>query len=260
MKHILVTLLLFLSVSSNAVELSEEPIQESLKAEISKPVFALNSDFDDFNNDGNKKAKDFNGSGYKPSVLRAALYSFILPGMGEYYLGNRTKAKYFFAVEVFGWAAFASYRVYGGWKNDDMLGFARSNANAELAGKSDEYVDMVGFYESIDRYNSFGRAFDPEREYLDDTPENHWRWQSDKEQAIFRNLKNRSREAFRRSEFTLGLLLLNRIVSVIDAVRDARRSQRVIDEFSNMDNKKIKLSINPFNQKSQFNLTYFPGF
>ena len=52
----------------------------------------------------------------RPSILKAAALSALLPGLGEYYLGHRTKAKYFFGAEALTWVGFFAFRTYGGWK------------------------------------------------------------------------------------------------------------------------------------------------
>ena len=61
-------------------------------------------------------------------------------------------------------------------------------------------------------------------------------------------MKNSSREAFRRANFLVGLAVVNRIVSIIDAVRDAKRTNSEIKEadFSLVGKIKYRLEINPF--------------
>jgi len=188
-----------------------------------KPDTPKQADRDEFRQQQSKQPTG------KKSVVKAALLSALLPGAGEYYLGNRGKARYFFTVEAISWAGCIAFRTYGHWKKDDYIRYAKTNANANLEDKSEEFRDMVGFYRSIDDYNSLGRVYDPQRPYLYDTPDNHWRWQNDADQATYRNLKNRSREAYRRAKFMIGIAVANRIVSVLDAIRDTRRANRSLD-------------------------------
>jgi len=189
----------------------------------------------------------------RKSVVKAALLSALLPGAGEYYLGNRGKARYFFTVEAISWAACIAYRTYGHWKRDDYIRYAKTHANANLEGKSEAYRDLVGFYTSIDDYNSLGRVYDPERPYLYDTPDNHWRWQSGADQATYRNLKNHSREAYRRAKFMVGIAVANRIISVLDAIRDTRRANRSLDD-SYAQEKPFQIQFGSFDDGAQVQL------
>ena len=196
----------------------------------------------------------------KKSIFKAAMYSALVPGGGQYYVGHKRTAYYFFAAEALTWIGYFSFRTYGDWRKDDMIRFAAINANAQLDNKSDDYIDLVGFYDDIRDYNSFGRAFDPERAYLPDIPEYHWEWQSDDDQRTFRDLKNASRESYRRADFMIGVAIVDRIISIIDAVRAASRSQRVISTgFSDDGRKSLDFSLDPFSRNRQVSLTLYPG-
>lgn len=196
----------------------------------------------------------------KKSLPKAILLSALVPGAGEWYVGSRTKAKAFFGVEAAIWVGYASFSVYKNWKYDDMIRFGDEFANAQLAGRDDAFLDLVGFYGSIDDYNSLGRATDPERPYLADTPENHWRWQTESAQSSFRQIKNSYREAKRRSDFMLGLAIVNRIVSIVDAVRDVHRhNAQIANDFSSTDGYKFQFSIHP-ESNTQLQLTILTPF
>ena len=253
---VIFTLSLVLYGSLSAVELKQTPVQDAMYAGLNadewdtpqdKPKKQTKDEFD------NKTTADAIG---KKSVFKAAALSALLPGAGEYYVGNRGKAKYFFATEALTWIGFASFRIYGDWKKDDYIQYGNTYAGAQLDDKSDDFLDLVGFYDSIDEYNSFGRVFDPERPYLYDTPENHWRWQTPEQQKAYRELKNQSREAYRRSEFMLGVAIVTRVVSIVDAVRDAvRHNKKVEFEFSQTDDFHLKLDVDPLNSRQQVRLT-----
>ncbi|MEA1980985.1 MAG: hypothetical protein U9N54_08430 [candidate division Zixibacteria bacterium] len=255
-KIYIVIIISLLGFNLNAVEINEGPIQKEFRQSLNQPLFAMAEGFDDFSSEYNNE----NLKSSNKSTFKAAIYSLVLPGMGEYYLDKRAKAKYYFGVEAACWIAYFSYRTYGSWKKDDLIDYANMHANASLENKSDEFIDMVGFYGDIYQFNDAGRVGDRDRPYLADTPDNHWYWQSEDDQAVYRNLKNRSREAYRRSNFVLGVAIVNRIVSVVDAIRDSKRLQREIDSFSKTKNKKIKFDINPLSIDNQVRLTWYPGF
>lgn len=198
----------------------------------------------------------------KVSLFKAGIYSALLPGLGEYYVGHKSKARIFFAAEAATWISFFSFHLYGNLKEEDFIDYAAINANASLDGKSKEFQDWVGFYEDIDQFNTLGRVQDPERPYLVDNAENHWRWQSPYEQETFRNLKNKSRDAFRKRDFMIGLAIANRVVSIFDAVRDAKRAKREIkeDEFSILSGIKYRVEIDPFERELPLSMALYKKF
>ncbi len=196
----------------------------------------------------------------KKSMWKAAALSLAVPGAGQFYLGRRDKAKVFVAVETAAWAGFIGFKVYSHWKKNDLIHYAHEHAGADLAGRNDEYLDLVGFYVSTREYNALGRVSDPERPYLDESPANYWEWQTDKERAVYRNLKNGSREANRRATFMIGIAVVNRIISTIDAIRDARRMERSLDDsFSQTKAKRVQFALDPYDSRTQLKLTVLTG-
>jgi hypothetical protein len=199
----------------------------------------------------------------RKSVSKAMLYSALLPGLGEHYVGNRKKARYFFAVEAVSWLGFLSYHVYGDWKEDDYVNFARERAGAQLEDKDDLFRDWVGFYDDIDQFNEYGRVQDRDRPYLVDNESNHWRWRNSADRTAYRELKNGSREAFRRRDFTVGLMIVNRIVSIIDAVHDARKTRRLFgDATPSADGERFgyRLDVDPLGAEQQVRLELLARF
>lgn len=254
-----------MAVHAGGVELKKTPVQSMLKSGVQLAAASDDDDFDVWSKpEGSSRdvttANEKKDQGGK-SLFKAGLYSALIPGMGEYYVGHKTKAKFFFAVEAASWIGFVSYRVYSGWKKDDMVKFASDNANVSLDGKDDWFEDMVGFYDNIDQYNTRGRVDDPERPYLVDNSDNHWSWIASRDQATYRHLKNRYREANRRSEFMIGLMIVNRIVSIIDAVRDARRYEAKVDEsFTDAGGVQLHFDVDPFDDYKPVSLTLVKRF
>ena len=247
--------------SANALTLKDTPIQRQFAQNISNN-FETKSIARAFDGDQEFKKSDSPKRENKKSLVKAGLYSALLPGLGEFYVGHKSKARVFFAVEAATWVSFFSFHIYGNLKENDYIDFAAVHANANLEGKSHDFKDWVGFYEDIDQFNSLGRVQDPERAYLEDTPENHWRWESVSAQETYRHLKNRSREAHRRRDFMVGLAVVSRIVSIIDSVRDAKRSQRELSssDFSLAGGLNYRLEIDPFDINQPVSLALYKRF
>jgi hypothetical protein len=243
-------------VFSSSIALSSEPQNRSLENEFKNNILLT---FETENLISENTEKDSEQNLNKPkSTKKAILYSVLVPGWGEYYAGRKDKAKYFFAVEAITWIAYFSYRTYGNWRKDDMIRIAAEKANANLNGKDDHFFDMVGFYENVHEYNSLGRITDPGRPYYHDTTEFYWNWQSSSDRDDYRDLKNSFRSAFKNSETVIGLAILNRLISIVDAVRDVKSYNRKInDPFSESEND-IKLEINPLNEINQVTIKWYP--
>ena len=179
------------------------------------------------------------------SVTKAAFLSFLLPGAGEIYAGSQTKGKIFLSVEASFWAGFFGFRTYGGWLKKNYKGYAASHAGVNLAGKPDDFFDDLAFYDSRDEYNQFALLY--HREDAKPYPENDfwmWEWDSPNSKSYYRNLKNRSKSAYRKALYMVGLSVVNRIVSVIDAMKAVKSYNRKKSlEISKV---RFDLKLNPF--------------
>lgn len=179
------------------------------------------------------------------SVTKAAFLSFLLPGAGEIYAGSQTRGKIFLSVETSVWAGFFGYRTYGGWLKKDYKNYAASHAGVSLSGKPDDFFDNLAFYDSRDEYNQFALLY--HREDATPYPENelwNWAWDSPSSKSYYRNLKNRSKTAYRRALYMVGLSLVNRVVSVIDAMKAVRSYNRKKSmEFSKV---RFDIKLTPF--------------
>lgn len=253
-------ILLAMAATADSVELKTTPLETQMASMVR---FASDEPLQGFGHakKESKDVKDMNGQ--EKSVLKAVLYSALLPGMGEYYVGNRKKARFFFAVEAMAWIGFVSQRTYGNWKQNDMRKYAADYAGASMDDKDRWFEDMVGFYSDLDTYNDRGRVDDPERPYLVDNPDNHWSWENTQSKNVYRGLKNSYRDAYRRAQFMVGLAIVNRIVSVIDAARDAKRvSSRVDEAFGSNKEKglKLRVDLDPMNVHRPVGLTLYKEF
>jgi hypothetical protein len=254
--------LVTLTVTGYALELQPTPVQDMMRLSLAQ------TNSTPFNSDqttvdtakGKEQAGQKGSSGGKKSLLQAGLWSALVPGGGEFYLGHKHKARYFFATEALTWVGYISFRTWGHWKKNDYVRFADQEAGAHLDGKSDEFADFVGFYTDITDYNTLGRVSDPERPYLYDTPDNHWRWQSTADQMNYRTIKNQSREAYRRAKFMIGIAVISRIVSIVDAVLLTRRANQADESvFSERDVKPYEFRVDPLSSNKQVCLVIHTG-
>jgi hypothetical protein len=171
------------------------------------------------------------------SPSRAALYSFLLPGLGEIYVGgSRVKPACFIAAELGIWSTLIFYRKLGQWREDDYIQFATAYAGIDPSGKNDFFYDMVGYYGSRDDYNKISRVYTRTNPFFPETPSWDWQWHDEELQAEYRDMKNESKAAYRNAKFALAAAAVNRVVGMIFAWRSAKNHNRgVANEFSRLD-------------------------
>lgn len=179
-------------------------------------LFAQRGMFDDFGGEDKDRV----------NVTRATLYSFVLPGAGQWYAGRKGRAGAFLATEGIAWAAFGYFKTVSAVKRKDYQAYARANAGIDPEGKGDEFYRLISFYDNRDEYNTAGRIISPSRPYYPDVPYWDWQWRSDAAREEYRSLRNQSNEANNRAKFSLGALLVNRLIAAADAWRTAKSANR----------------------------------
>lgn len=148
----------------------------------------------------------------------AILYSLLLPGMGELYAGNYDSGRYFTIADGVLWGTMLGVNMYGNWKQNNYETFAIANAGASFSGKDSDFRANVGKYLSVDDYNNeMDLTGYPEKVYKSQAY--YWRWQSNDQRKEYRDLWSSSESAFNSIRFIAGALILNRVISVVNAVR-----------------------------------------
>ena len=156
------------------------------------------------------------------SKWKALGLSLVLPGAGQYYTESKGKMRLFGGIEAAIWSNFIGFRLYGKWKKEDYIGWAATHAGADVNGKPDSYFETLTYYDNINIYNQLELLYErSEAQVYPDTPEYYWNWDSNDSRIHYRNLRNASKTAYRRSLLFLGAALANRLLSGIDAYRSA---------------------------------------
>jgi hypothetical protein len=173
------------------------------------------------------------------SISSAILFSAILPGTGEYYLGDRNRMRLFIASDAFFWAA-----VWISWTSGEKYlknarGYAARYAGSEYKGLDPDFLDLMGRYRSRsgvagnnsspdneDDYNQYllrqNKAIDWE---YPDNSSYQWDWGSSdnpqNSQRIdhYNDIITNYRTSKVMFQVAVGALLLNRVLSVIDVIQ-----------------------------------------
>ena len=166
----------------------------------------------------------------KKSAGLAAVYSLLLPGMGELYAGGFDSGKYFLIADGLLWLTFAAFEVSGNTLQDDARAFAVSRAGVDPTGKDDQYYVDIGNFLNITEYNE-KQLRDREPEQLYDPAAGYaWAWDSDASRATYREQRIESETMYNNKKFVVAGLIANRVASAINAVRSVIAYNDALDE------------------------------
>ncbi|MBN1351784.1 hypothetical protein JXJ21_20395 [candidate division KSB1 bacterium] len=154
----------------------------------------------------------------KKSKGKAFMFSMLLPGAGEYYVGRKTRAKSFFISEISLWTIFAGLRIYGGWNEREYKTFAEDHALANTDGKKHRYFVDIGNFDNIYLYNDFQLRERDLEDVYPETAQYFWQWDNTANRDKFERMRIRSDDAYYRALFVGGIIFVNHLVSAIDAV------------------------------------------
>jgi hypothetical protein len=165
----------------------------------------------------------------KKSAGLAILYSLLLPGMGELYADGYDSGKYFTIAEGVLWGTYIGMSVHASNQEDNYKAYATSNASANTSGKNDDYYSTISQFENIDEYND-QKALERNFNQMYDTEAFFWKWQSTEDRRTYRSMWSSSEQTNNDLRFVVGAMLLNRVVSAINAARLVGAYNNRIDE------------------------------
>jgi len=173
---------------------------------------------------------------------KAVLYSLLLPGLGDYAMGNRGRATAFFAAEGIIWVSFAVFQVQGSQREDDYQNLAVQFAGVTRTGHSDDFYAKLREYDNSEEYEADvkldGRlelsdnalypdrvgAYALEQYFLDNRLADYepWQWSSLDRRLQYSEVRSSSKTSYRRADYMLAAAAANRVVSAIVAYTAAR--------------------------------------
>ena len=155
----------------------------------------------------------------RKSVGLAAVYSLLLPGIGELYAEGFSSGKYFLIAEGALWLTYATFEIYGNSLRDDARAYAVAHAGVNPAGKNDQfYIDLGNFLNVSDYNDKKLRDREPEKVY-DPNAGYAWQWDSDAARTTFREQRISSENMYNNRKFVAAAILINHVASAINAAR-----------------------------------------
>ncbi|HKI79832.1 MAG TPA: hypothetical protein VKA26_14925 [Ignavibacteriaceae bacterium] len=224
MKKILL-FLIFLSIIVYPQEIST-PKSLKLKNDVSKIKSEVS---------GNRFNLQENEEFHKKNVGLAVIYSLLLPGMGELYAGSYSSGKFYTIADGALWGTFIGFNAYGNMRKRDYQAFAASNGGVNNSGKDADFYATIGNYSDVYQYNN-EKSLERNFNQIYDENSDYWKWQTTSDRKTYRDMWVSSEGAYNNLRFIVGALILNRIVSVINAVR-------LVTKYNNQQNDGVSWNI-----------------
>ena len=182
------------------------------------------------------------------SAGKAMLYSALVPGLGEMYLGEYTRAGIFLGAEILILASYFRLNQEVDWKTNSYKFYANHYADVPL-GSSDSYYRLINNYISSEKYNSEIELFLRNRYIIYDynpdlydyyldlyliSDEDAWEWESRDNWLRYREIRREKQRLEIYANFAIGAAVVNRLISVIDSAILARSINRQHTFLSNL--------------------------
>ena len=157
---------------------------------------------------------------------KTKLQSLLLPGWGQHSLGESKRANEYFIREAALWLIFVGSKKTAAWYESDYTAFAELHANVDMAGKNYLFAVNMGHYNSLDEYKDTKQRQRLENEYEGDKNFD-WQWDNSTNRIKFDNMRIKSVTLDKYAKFSIGGLILHRMVSFFDMIYLERINSRI---------------------------------
>ena len=175
--------------------------------------------------------------------------SLVLPGWGEYSLDNQIRGRIFVLSEtVLLLAILGSYSV-AQRQETEYKAYAAEHAGIDLIGKDRQFWVDIGNYLSLFTFNEEHLRWRDFNALYEDNDTWAWSWDSSNNRERFENTRIASDSWRLRGSFLIGGVVLNHIVSAIDAL--------YLSKISNIQETVVSPNYNPHSDKMELSLTVY---
>jgi len=151
-------------------------------------------------------------------TLHPMVKSAILPGWGEKSMHNTHRARNFRLIEISLITGSVSAYTFSNHFVNRYESFAVEHANVDSRGKEHRYWVDIGNYSDMDSHNDEHLRFRDLDNLYDEKNGWGWIWDSKENRTTFENMRIRSDVLAMTGKFLVGSIVLNHIVSAIDAL------------------------------------------
>lgn len=158
----------------------------------------------------------------------ALLRSLILPGWGQRYGERPGRGALFTAVDAGLWLALGySYQAWH-FNEDHYMAYAMQHASI-ADGQDHDFFVNIGNFNNRDLYNEAQRT-DRDYEEQYSGADTWWEWDSTENRYTFKDIRIQADRNKTRISYLVGGLVINRILSAIDASRGLASLQKEVKQ------------------------------
>lgn len=160
-----------------------------------------------------------------PNPRTAFLKSMALPGWGHHYVDRSdwTRGKYHLAADVILIVSFLGLNIHSNNIRQNWYAYSQSEAGIDIEGRSRSLQLAIGNFSNLQAYNDFQARSRNWDQFIDDSPENRWNWETESARAEYNDLRNRFENIDQQLPALVGLMVVNRVFSAISAYNRARK-------------------------------------
>ncbi len=163
--------------------------------------------------------------------VKAGLLSAVIPGAGQYYNGQKSKGYIMFGIEVAIWTAYFVFDSQGDGEMESAAEWAGIYAGTS-GEHQNSYWQNVGHYMDSDAYNESrlreARALEESSSGLISGSDT-WQWVNEDRKNGYSQLRADGNAAYDRRDFMILFSVVNRTVSVVDAVLNAGHKDGLLE-------------------------------
>lgn len=160
-----------------------------------------------------------------PDPRGAFLRSLAVPGWGHHYVDKSgwARGKYHIGADAVLILSFLGLNIHSDNLQHNWFGYTQATAGINIEDRSRSLQLAVGDFNSLEAYNDFQARSRNWDQFIDDTPENRWNWQSDAARDKYNDLRNRFENIDQQLPALIGLMVVNRVISAVSAYNRARK-------------------------------------
>ena len=158
---------------------------------------------------------------------KTKLQSLLLPGWGQNSLGESKRATNYFIREAAIWLIFVGSKKSADWYESDYTAFAELHANVDMTGKEPLFAVNMGHYDSLDDYNDTKERQRLVNDKYEENKNFDWQWDNSTNRIKFDNMRIKSVTLDKYAKFSIGGLILHRMVSFFDMIYLERINSRI---------------------------------
>ncbi|HCI15769.1 MAG TPA: hypothetical protein DE027_02955 [Candidatus Marinimicrobia bacterium] len=150
--------------------------------------------------------------------LNPVLQSALLPGWGQKSLNYSDRSRVFTYVESGLVLSIIGSTTYANILKKNYIAYAVAHAAVSSSGKSHEYWVDIGNFSTIEDYNDEHLRNREMDDIYEVSPQWGWVWDSDSHRDFFEQKRILSDQMKQVASFGVGAMILNHMVSAIDAL------------------------------------------